>query len=162
MTASIARPEEVLSGLVNACDPTTLLVCGDRARMLGESWRKTHARTVLLELDAERPNDGFPLSHAVDLALITDSLDNLPQVEGALLLGQLRNFGTHQIAVLVADPDSWKFRDFIGLGFKRLQHFDGSPPQTLYVYNIANYNHKRDWNNARYWANPEMWDKARW
>ncbi len=162
MTASSIRPEEVLSGLMNACNPATLLVCGDRARMLGENWQKAHSGTVLVELDADNPNDGFPLPHPIDLALITDSLDSLPQGEGALLLGQLRNFGTHQIAVLVADPESWEFSDFIGLGFKRLLRFDGNHPQTLYVYNIANYNHKRDWNNARFWANPEMWDKARW
>lgn len=162
MTDTSIRPEEVLSGLMNACNPATLLVCGDRARMLGESWQKAHASTVLVELDADHPNEGFPLPHSIDLALITDSLDSLSQGDGALLLGQLRNFGTHQIAVLVADPENWEFSDFIGLGFKRLQRFDGSHPQTLYVYNIANYNHKRDWNNARFWANPEMWDKARW
>ena len=162
MTGGEVRPEEVLSGLMSACDPRTLLVCGDRARMLGENWQKAHPETILVELDSRNPNDGFPLSHSIDLALITDALDGLPQGDGALLLGQLRNFGTHQIAVLVADPESWEFSDFIGLGFKRLQQFKGSRPQTLYVYNIANYNHKRDWNNARFWANPEMWDKARW
>jgi hypothetical protein len=80
-----------------------------------------------------------------------------------MLLGQLRNYGTHQIAVVVDPEQGWDFKDFIGLGFRRQAELDDDGrTRTLYTYNIDNYNHKRAWNNPDNWANPEMWGKAWW
>ncbi|WP_166269432.1 DUF6231 family protein [Marinobacter caseinilyticus] len=153
---------ECLSGLIEACQPQSLLVCGQLAQHLGQSWHQAHPDTRVTVLTSDTLTVEHALSRPYDVALITETLEHHPQKNGALLLGQLRNYGTHQIAVLVADSDRWQFQDFIGLGFKRLTQFESQPPLTLYTYNISNYNHKRDWNNARFWANPEMWDKARW
>ncbi len=97
--------------------------------------------------------------------MITDTLEHLSHEQGELLLGQLRNYGTHQIAVISADDGRWAFTDFIGLGFQRQAVVTESGPssdRTLYTYNIDSYNHKRKWNNPDNWANPEMWGKAWW
>lgn len=117
----------------------------------------------MLTLDTSDPNARLPLDSVPDLAIITETLEHLPYEEGALLLGQLRNYGTHQIAVLVPQTPDWGFTDFIALGFQRhadLESENGA--LTLYSYNLDTYNHKRAWNNPDNWANPEMWGKAWW
>ena len=32
----------------------------------------------------------------------------------------------------------------------------------LYYFDIFDYKEAPDWLNSRFWANPQMWDKARW
>lgn len=105
----------------------------------------------------------MPLDTVYDLALISDTLEFLPHDEAMLFLGQLRNYGTHRIAVALGENPDWAFTDFIGLGFQkhaRIQVQDR--PLTFYTYNLDTYNRARIWNNPADWANPEMWDKARW
>lgn len=130
---------------------------------IGQHWHQHRDSLSVITLDAHAPNAAFPLSETQDLALITDTLEELEHAEGEILLGQLRNYGTHQIAVVVASDKGWDFRDFIALGFRRQANLDDQGvARTLFTYNIDNYNHKRAWNNPKNWANPEMWDKARW
>jgi len=156
-------PRDTLARLVDACRPDTLVACGAMAEEIGQRWCDHHRGPTLTSLDPNAPNDDFPLPQTQDLALITDTLEHLSHEEGALLLGQLRNYGTHQIAVLMADDAQWAFTDFIGLGFQRQASVGtGETAYTLYTYNIDSYNHKRAWNNPDHWANPEMWDKAWW
>ena len=154
--------EQHLFAILENCQPRTIVVCGELALSVAERWAEGAQEPRITQLNALDPNRAFPLSHQHDLALVTETLERLPHEEGELLLGQLRNFGARQIAVLMADSEAWRFSDFIGLGFKRHERFDGHPPLALYTYDIRNYNHKRTWNNPKYWANPEMWDKARW
>lgn len=97
-----------------------------------------------------------------DLALVTETLERLPRETGALLLGQLRNYGTREIAVLVHASAPWTFTDFLGLGFRRQARLPSDPDLTLYSYNLDSYNHTRTWNNPEHWANPHMWGKAWW
>lgn len=152
-----------LARIVDTCRPAGLVVCGPVAQELGQRWQQHHPDSSVITLDAGSPNAAFPLAATQDLALITDTLEQLSHEEGEMLLGQLRNYGTHQIAVVVASDRGWEFRDFIGLGFRRQAVLDDQgSTRTLFTYNIDNYNHKRAWNNPKYWANPEMWGKAWW
>ncbi|MFE8069562.1 DUF6231 family protein [Marinobacteraceae bacterium S3BR75-40.1] len=154
--------DDELLGLIANCQPGSLLTCGSTASRVASQWAEHHPDCQVTALKAAEPNRAFPLPRQHDLALVTDTLENLPHDEGELLLGQLRNFGARQIAVLVAHSESWRFQDFLGLGFKRQKTLTAEPPCDLYTYDIRTYNHKRTWNNPKYWANPEMWDKARW
>lgn len=155
--------QQALARIIDTCQPTTLVVCGNVASEVGERWCQHHSESAMTTLDANAPNKAFPLPQTQDLALVTDTLEHLSHEQGEVLLGQLRNYGTHQIAVVVANSPVWAFTDFIGLGFRRQAELgeEGSP-LTLYTYNIDSYNHKRAWNNPDNWANPEMWDKAWW
>lgn len=154
---------KALARIVDTCQPTSLVVCGEIAADVGQHWYQHHPSSSVITLDAWGPNAAFPLSDTQDLALITDTLENLSHEEGEMLLGHLRNYGTHQIAVVVDPEQGWEFRDFIGLGFRRQAVLDDKGAGlTLYTYNIDNYNHKRAWNNPKNWANPEMWGKAWW
>ena len=163
MTTPVSQPERVLARILDTSQPDTLLCCGDTASRVSEVWHGQRKAVRLLALDTADPNARLPLDSVPDLAIITDTLEHLPYEEGALLLGQLRNYGTHQIAVLVPQTTDWGFTDFIALGFQRHADIESeNGALTLYTYNLDTYNHKRAWNNPDNWANPEMWGKAWW
>lgn len=152
---------QAIAALIEACKPESIVAFGAQAQTIAQYWRDAHEDCQLICLEAADAEQGLPQTH--DLALVTDSLEHLSHNAGQTLIGQLRNYGTRQIGVLVSDAAGWSLTDFIGLGFRRQARFDGEThSSTLYTYNINNYNHKREWNNPRFWANPEMWDKARW
>lgn len=163
MTTPVSQPERVLARILDTSQPDILLYCGDTASRVSEVWHGQRKAVRLLALDTADPNARLPLDSVPDLAIITDTLEHLPYEEGALLLGQLRNYGTHQIAVLVPQTTDWGFTDFIALGFQRHADIESeNGALTLYTYNLDTYNHKRAWNNPDNWANPEMWGKAWW
>ncbi len=156
-------PQEDLASIVAHYKPQSIVYCGDTADAVLTAHYGERPNEAFQQLPGPNPTTALPLSKLYDLALITDTLEHIDHHSGELLLGQLRNMGAVRIALLVGDsaPD-WHFRDFIGLGFKRLYHYEAPIASTLYAYDIATYNHRRDWNNPHNWANPEMWDKARW
>lgn len=157
------EPYQALASLIENTAPKAVVAFGAPGQTLAEQWCQEHDDCELTPLSAEDTEKGLSLPRTQDLALVTDCLEHLSHSQGQTLLGQLRNYGTQQIAVLVEDSGNWTLTDFIGLGFKRQARFEeGDRKLALYTYNIATYNHKRDWNNPRFWANPEMWDKARW
>ncbi|MFW5824722.1 MAG: DUF6231 family protein [Marinobacter sp.] len=151
--------QALFEAMIDDCRPASLIVAGTPAMAAARRWQGSHPDVTIDQLET----DGRELTGASarphDLALITDTLETLAPAAGSVLLGQLRNLGNLQIAVLVSNASDWTFNNFIALGFVRQASNDG---YTLYTYNIDTYNHKRDWNNPKYWANPEMWDKARW
>ncbi|MBZ2169759.1 DUF6231 family protein [Marinobacter sp. F4216] len=152
-----------LAAVMDSCKPGSVVSCGTTAARITELWAREFSDTRITDLDPKDPNARLPLESVHDLALVSDTLEHLSFDEGALFLGQLRNYGTHQIAVLVGESPDWAFKDFIGLGFRR--HTDPELETgaiALYTYNLDNYNHKRQWNNSKHWANPEMWGKAWW
>jgi len=155
-------PTHDLRSILNHYAPESLVYAGETVASLVADWQSEHPDAEVLPLPKAEPQNAFPLPRLYDLALISDTLENLSANEGRLLLGQLRNSGASRLAVLVSEDAEWSFRDFIGLGFKRLHSYRNDAGQQLFAYDIASYNHKRDWNNPENWANPEMWDKARW
>lgn len=163
MNLANATPQAaLLADIVAGSQPTTLACCGDTARSVAEPWCQRHPDRRLLRLSADAPDLGLPGDRVPDLALVTETLERLPRETGALLLGQLRNYGTREIAVLVHASAPWTFTDFLGLGFRRQARLPSDPDLTLYSYNLDSYNHTRTWNNPEHWANPHLWGKAWW
>ncbi len=164
MTNNDVNSLDVLQSLIEFARPTTILTIGPES----SSAAMAANRASVPELSHHHLSSGQTAFDQVsslraDLAVVTDTLEQLDHSQGVLLLGTLRNIGIGQIAVTVSDDSGWNFADFIGLGFKRHAKFiDAGHSVTLYTYNLASYNHKRDWNNPKNWANPEMWGKAWW
>ncbi|MGD8174759.1 DUF6231 family protein [Marinimicrobium sp. ARAG 43.8] len=162
-STSTTDPDQALAALITRCEPSVLMAFGERAQALAQQWQQVHEECALTLMDAADTRQGLTLERVQDLALISNTLEHLSRADGQALLGQLRNYGTHQIAVLDSERSEWTLSDFIALGFRRQARLDDNGEAlSLYTYNIDNYNHKRDWNNPRFWANPEMWGKARW
>lgn len=53
-------------------------------------------------------------------------------------------------------PPQWR-----ALGFRPWWH-DADSGITLQGFNLYDYKQRPDWLNAKYWANPELWDVYRW
>lgn len=97
----------------------------------------------------------WPQRYLDRLVIRLASLD--PAAETAL--ARARNLHARQIAVWIDTPQSEDLNSMLGLGFKRLI---GPADAGCYGYDLDRYNHTRDWNNAKYWANPERWGKDFW
>lgn len=101
-----------------------------------------------------------------DCALVADFLEHIPKARGAALLGQLRNLHASQLLVFIDHARSiepWTLSDFLALGFHQQETFtDQSCALALYSYDLANYNHQREWNSPKFWANPNMWGRYFW
>lgn len=94
------------------------------------------------------------------LAIVADQLENVEKKAGTQWLGTLRNAYADQIIVLVdTNKCDWQHTDFLALGFKRYAKEEN---WHLYEYALDSYNLKRDWNNTRFWANPQNFNKFRW
>lgn len=154
--------QTALAQVIDACEPQSLVALGRLAQRMAKYWTDGHNTCQLTLLDAAELPPGWHPPAVQDLALVTDTLECTDKAQARNLLGQLRNYGTRQIAVLVTEDTPWTLGDFIGLGFRRQAQLDTEPALSLYTYNIDTYNHKRRWNNPRFWANPERWGKDWW
>lgn len=152
----------LFTSVIEDCQPASLLVVGQAAEEAASDWQTRHPEVSVQPLGADTGELTGASARPHDLAIVADTLEQRPLEAGQVLLGQLRNLGNQQIAVLISNVSDWAFRDFIALGFVRQASSDGDQGHTLYTYNIDTYNRKRSWNNPQYWANPEMWNKARW
>lgn len=156
------RTDQALLHIIRHCQPRSILYCGKSAAEASEHWRKEMPEAQLSRLSMP-PDNTLTSQSPVDLTLLSDCLETLSWSEGELLLGQLRNFVSGQIAVHMSGDAKLQFTDFLALGFKRWES-DGLMLDhgCIYTYDIATYNHKRQWNSPENWANPENWDKYRW
>ena len=155
--------QKALTGLIGQANPRTLITIGLSVNQAGETWQKNAGKDAChLPVTWDQLSDPTSFDRNIDLALVSDTLEQIPHEAGEQLLGTLRNLGVRQIAVLVSNNASWTFRDFIALGFRKQPSSGTEAEKTLYTYNLDTYNHKRTWNNPDYWANPEMWGKAWW
>lgn len=160
----MSEPEQALAAIIDSCQPNRIVALGETAQRLAHRWSE-HRECEVTRLSADDADVGQALSAVQDLGLVSDTLEHVTFQQGQIRIGQLRNYGTRQIAVLVRDQSGWGLNDFISLGFKRearLEVNGEGESLTLYTYNISSYNHQRSWNNPRFWANPHMWGKARW
>lgn len=139
--------------------------------------RLRDGRALLLVADADRPDIPPGLEQAtvraflenppeprVPLVLLPDTLSALDVATGQHLLGGLRDRWADEVLILHRlDDTRWGLNEFLALGFRRDPDAESAAPDHA-VYRTSLYDYKLtpDWLNARFWANPEMWDKARW
>ncbi|WP_018865016.1 MULTISPECIES: DUF6231 family protein [Thioalkalivibrio] len=105
-----------------------------------------------------------PPEPRVPLVLLLDTLSTLDVPTGQHLLGGLRDRWADEVLILHRlDDERWGLNEFLALGFRRDPDAESAAPDHA-VYRTSLYDYKLtpDWLNARFWANPEMWDKARW
>ena len=171
----MTTPLQALEARLAASRPRSLLYLSARpaAAFAGHNARDGDVMTVTVRNDVRSVTD-LADETRYDCALVADFLEHLPKDDGVAVLGRLRNLHAPQLIVFIDHVSSvaaWTLDDFIALGFRHDQDLRGNvnanPGSTertlaLYSYDIATYNHERDWNNPRHWANPEMWGKYFW
>ncbi|KAA1174400.1 hypothetical protein FWJ25_09205 [Marinobacter salinexigens] len=155
---------QVFTEIVATTLPSTIVTFGNVANAAAEA--ASHASDATrkhIHISNEDSVPDNPEGFSTGLALLSSPIDQLPPEQSSQLIGTLRNLGTRHIAVALGQDARLCFRDLIALGFRRhavIETDNGA--LTLYTYNLDTYNHKRAWNNAKHWANPEMWGKAWW
>ncbi|WP_018174757.1 MULTISPECIES: DUF6231 family protein [unclassified Thioalkalivibrio] len=139
--------------------------------------RLREGRAVLLAAGAKPPDSPpgleqitvedfleHPPESRVPLVLLLDTLSALDRPTGQNLLGGLRDRWADEVLILHRlDDERWGLNEFLALGFRRDPDAESAAPDHA-VYRTSLYDYKLtpDWLNARFWANPGMWDKARW
>ncbi|WP_018872809.1 DUF6231 family protein [Thioalkalivibrio sp. ALJ16] len=105
-----------------------------------------------------------PPQQRVPLVLLLDTLSALDPATGQQLLGGLRDRWADEVLILHRlDDHRWGLNEFLALGFRRDPDAETVlPDHAVYRTSLYDYKLTPDWLNARFWANPDMWDKARW
>lgn len=104
----------------------------------------------------------LPFQQRYDLAVIKLNdleLKQLSQPDKTQLIVKLRDLWAKRIVICADMADEKLLR---ALGFQQLLNYQLSEQQALWLFNILSYKQVPDWLNAKYWANPENWDKYRW
>ena len=93
-----------------------------------------------------------------DIAIV-HHVEPIPPHDLYPCLGLLKNLLSERVWLLTP-ADYGSPQEWISLGFKQDALKVGEHGDVVsYSYNLDTYNHKREWNNTRFWANPEHWDK---
>lgn len=134
---------------------TSVLVCTP------DNSRPTQSDT--LSIDIITPKDALLHQRSESFVVVYNCLDALEIEDAGMLLGRLKNLISPNILVISPRDSKWQLTEFIAMGFKGIE----SPPLKSnqlcgYYYDLNTYNHKRTWNNSRFWANPENFNKFRW
>lgn len=96
------------------------------------------------------------------LALLVECLEGLAEQEGERLIAGLRDLYAETLYCF-ASADRWPGARMQALGLRPLTSYPRTPGNlALYHFDLYDYKRTPDWLNARHWANPERWDKARW
>ena len=105
----------------------------------------------------------LPFQQRYDLGFIWLNYNEFLQIspmQKAQVLVKLRDLMAKRIVVAAQLDDEKLLRS---LGFTRLlEHSQQTADFEFWQFNILTYKQVPDWLNARFWANPENWNKFRW
>lgn len=104
----------------------------------------------------------LPFQQRFDLGLVFLNHHEVLELERAELsqiLVKLRDLMAKRLVVVALPAQAGLMR---ALGFTQILHTHAQSELQLWQFNILTYKHIPDWLNAKFWANPENWDKYRW
>ena len=105
----------------------------------------------------------LPFNRRYDLGFVlfnTAEMMNISDQDKSQLLVKLRDLMAKRIVVVSRLQDEKLLR---ALGFTQLvDKTTHGCDFALWQFNILTYKHVPDWLNAKFWANPENWNKFRW
>ena len=109
-------------------------------------------------------SETLPEAQRFDLCVIDGPLETLPRKEGQALIGQVRNLFSSQLLIaLRPNVQQWQETDLYAQAVQLDERLvEDEQPACLASFNLLAYKPAPDWLNARFWANPEMFDKFRW
>ncbi|WP_018953250.1 DUF6231 family protein [Thioalkalivibrio sulfidiphilus] len=154
-----------LTHLPEELGPRSLLVISAPDNPLPEA---IHARLPTLPITWLFTAEAYAALEDVDrheLVLVLDALTVLDRDQATHMIARLRDLNSESLYVLMPEDgeNGWQEQDLIALGLTRVRSYGQAQGNThLFRFNIKDYKKTPDWLNPRYWANPEMWEKARW
>lgn len=115
-----------------------------------------------LDADAVLESDFF---QRFDLVFVDAGLFQLPKNRLLQLMAKARDLLSGKVVVEhpVSQAPQWQEADFLALAMRRRAVTEAADGEhVFYSYDLKTYKTVPDWLNARFWANPHMWNKARW
>jgi hypothetical protein len=159
------RITDDLTRVAESLSPASVMVVCAADNPLPEAIRARLPDTPLTRLPTESVREGMTDLSRHELVFVPDALADLPHDVAMHLIASLRDLYSESLYVLLPEGDAggWTEQDLVALGLERVHRYD-TPGGTslLFRFNIRDYKKTPDWLNPRYWANPEMWNKARW
>lgn len=176
-------PDQLLTNLLDEHKPQSILVVGsEKPPAIQHYLDHQNGEQSDERIRVEVLSDTSLLSAIeirFDFCLITPELIQQDKQSGIELLAGIRNRLCHHIYLFIplnesgAEIEDWTEKDLFSLGLKRLAQFNAPPSNPektkniapilhCFAYQIESYIKKRDWNNARFWANPEQFGKHWW
>lgn len=127
----------------------------------------THPDAQLDRLDPAGPCSGAAVPRYADLAIVTDALEHITRRRGEVLIASLRDVLSRylliQIRACTDTATKWPDQALIALGLRPVGTYSKRDCRVrLFHFNMFDYKTTPDWLSPSGWANPEMWDKARW
>lgn len=120
------------------------------------------ATTLYRTADAVLAADFF---QRVDLVFVSADAFSLDKPMLLQLLAKSRDLLSSRVVVEcpLEQCPQWQEADFLALAMRRRAVMAGATCEhVFYGYDLKTYKPAPDWLNPKYWANPHMWDKARW
>ncbi|MFN2347999.1 MAG: DUF6231 family protein [Thioalkalivibrio sp.] len=159
------RIHDDLLCLVQELAPRALLVISADDNPLSEA---VHGRLPALPITWLFTGQAYDALEDVgrhELVLVLDALDTLDREQATHMIARLRDLNSESLYILAPEGEAspWHQQDLVALGLSRERSYAGPDGAThLFRFNLKDYKKTPDWLNPRYWANPEMWEKARW
>lgn len=100
-----------------------------------------------------------------DLVFIDSSCFALPRPRLRALIAKARDLLASRVLLewLPEQQADWQDADFLAVAMRRRAVMeDDGVTRVFYGYDLKTYKQVPDWLNPKFWANPHMWDKARW
>ena len=166
--STICRP--ALERLFHQNPPNSILAIGEHATdALGDWQTKARVEFIAKITDADALT-ALDLDGKYDVAFVTHTLEGMEKTKAEQLVATLRDRLAHRVFILLPigseDPEQksdWALTDMTALGLRQVACFEHQQrPVHLYRFDLYDYKLTPDWLNPRFWANPEMWDRARW
>lgn len=144
--------DELIYDFLQPVQPKSVLAVGPSSWLALEHYCKAES-IAYHSWDIEAPL--LKVTERYDLSVVYD-FEGLDKMAVRSQLGVLKNLASSRVWAIAPETSAWTLTDFVELGFVR----DKLPPEVAaasYSYNLATYNHQREWNSPRYWANPQRW-----
>ncbi len=163
--SGVDSPLRTITEILYEQRPSTLLLCS-HSDLPGLQEYTSETQCITTRLCVTDDVKELASLQRFDLAVVADQLEHLPKSTGMELLGRIRNAHSNRCCVTYAPAgrhSAWTAVDFFSLGMTLISTFQNAGRELqLYTYAIEQYNRRRDWNNNRFWANPENFDKYWW
>ncbi|MCB1756010.1 MAG: hypothetical protein KDJ38_10835 [Gammaproteobacteria bacterium] len=154
--------------------PATVLLIEDRPSPLVESLGRREAGLQLQSASLAQLPPVLRETPRFDLVIMHKLRASTPANDLLAWLARIRDLHAKKF-IVIDKPESagednnagpmLERADFFSLGFKLPPGSDTRPATSgmvVYEYAIRDYKTVPDWLNARFWANPQNWDKFRW
>lgn len=142
--------------------PDSLLILGDLPEIDWQRALPPDNAPVITRVGLEHPAEAREHGRQ-DLVAVGNVLEHLARRDGEILLAGLRDLYARRVLLRLIPGSTWHHTRILSFGFTQLARVAGDAEDIRYYgFDVSTYKTTPDWLNARYWANPELFDRYRW